>query len=169
MESIVEVETIEEDEPEIIETDNNLKEIKSTNLKEDEFYNSGNESINNEIEVADNSENIEALKACTQCVKSFRKEEQLEAHINLVHLRKKAVTCKLCNSGFSNMGNLKRHHMLQHSQVKIKKHICTECNKAFNYSSSLSKHMRIHKNIRNYVCDHCAKSFIHKTGLQVFY
>lgn len=158
VDSIVEVETNQDD------AETNETEIESNNLTDAEYYNSENESIHNEI-VIGNTESTES-KACPHCDKYFRKEERLEAHINLVHLGKKAVTCKLCNSGFSNMGNLKRHHMLQHSQVKQKKHVCTECNKAFNYSSSLSKHMRIHQNIRNYICDHCAKSFVHKTGLQ---
>lgn len=122
--------------------------------------------INNQIEVV-SSENYEPITvlSCTQCDQSFEKEEELEAHINLVH--QKAFTCKLCNSGFSNMGNLKRHHMLQHSHLQVTKYVCLECKKSFNYSSSLAKHMRIHKNIRNYVCDHCAKTFIHKNGLEV--
>lgn len=170
VESIVEVVTNHhQHESEITEIDDhNLKETDSKMYTEEECNDSENESVNNKIDdtlKTSNNKNTEA-KACTHCDKSFRKDERLEAHINLIHLGKKAVICKLCNSGFSNMGNLKRHHMLQHSQVKQKKHVCTECNKAFNYSSSLSKHMRIHQNIRNYICDHCAKSFVHKTGLQ---
>uniref|UniRef100_A0A8C3HK37 C2H2-type domain-containing protein n=1 Tax=Chrysemys picta bellii TaxID=8478 RepID=A0A8C3HK37_CHRPI len=40
-----------------------------------------------------------------------------------------------------------------------KSHVCADCGKSFNCRSSLSRHERIHKEVKNYSCPDCGKKF----------
>ena len=64
--------------------------------------------------------------------------------------------CSICNRGFLNKQNMKRH-MQTHSGVKP--HQCTYSNLSFLRLSHLQRHHRVHTGERPFLCDQCDKQF----------
>lgn len=64
--------------------------------------------------------------------------------------------CTICNRGFLNKQNMKRH-MQTHSGVKP--HQCNYCNLSFLRLSHLQRHHRVHTGERPFLCDQCDKQF----------
>ena len=49
-----------------------------------------------------------------------------------------------------------KEHMLIHNGPRYR---CPHCPKEFVQKSNLTRHIRIHTNVRPYKCDHCEKTF----------
>jgi len=64
--------------------------------------------------------------------------------------------CGICNRGFLNKQNMKRH-MQTHTGVKP--HQCNYCNLSFLRLSHLQRHHRVHTGERPFLCDQCDKQF----------
>lgn len=64
--------------------------------------------------------------------------------------------CNICNRGFLNKQNMKRH-MQTHSGIKP--HQCNYCNLSFLRLSHLQRHHRVHTGERPFLCDQCDKQF----------
>lgn len=43
---------------------------------------------------------------------------------------------------------------------------CNICSKSFARKATLTKHLKIHANIRDFECEYCGKTFIQKWSLQ---
>ena len=96
------------------------------------------ESVQNEIQ-------------CKTCTKTFKSNQNLDAHYQNVHNKVKDRKCNFCSMTFGNIYHLKRQlktvhdHTKPHNYKKIPK--CDSCNKSFSHDSDLKRHFNlIHEN-----------------------
>lgn len=68
-------------------------------------------------------------------------------------------TCHKCNVSFETMEEIREHRRkMKHPRTRLRNHICTVCNKAFQYSHLLL-HMRTHTMEKPHECNICQMRF----------
>jgi len=135
----------------------------------------------------------EELKG-TVCGKRFHTRSNLRAHVDVVHLKKKNISCEICGKRFYNASLLKTHKET-HSTEKLscphcpstfagskslRTHIrtqhtseenvptCNICQKTFSDEQSLKQHIaRVHYHEKNHECHLCGKGFFERNELKV--
>uniref|UniRef100_A0A2Y9D340 Protein krueppel n=1 Tax=Anopheles merus TaxID=30066 RepID=A0A2Y9D340_ANOME len=75
--------------------------------------------------------------------------------------RRPKKACPVCGKLVSQISK----HMPVHSSA-TKRFACEQCDKRFAQLASLRKHLKIHRNIRNYRCEHCGDSFCDRSSLR---
>lgn len=100
---------------------------------------------------------------CDKCDKSFSSKIRLELHVR-VHHTKRTILCPSCDKSFVDKNMLDEHISTKHSTRTQgdKQFICSICQKIYNRSSRLKKHMTIHdKPQKNdvLVCEKCSMAF----------
>ena len=99
---------------------------------------------------------------CTQCQKTFAKENYLKLHMKICGDKSKQFPCNVCYASFVINADLKQH-MLRHT--KQPSFSCQHCEKAFRQKQGLRYHqeihMREHREHRDQVfpCEECEESF----------
>ena len=118
----------------------------------------------------------------------------LKRHTQVVHMRLKKFTCKICKLKFNFAFNLKRHAKAVH--MKIKEFSCEQCNFQSSYKSNLKNHVKsehersvkasagllrdysatkkmhltqvnaAHQMIKNFGCRHCDYQSKYRHGVQ---
>lgn len=105
-------------------------------------------------------------------ISAFRGDVALRSHLSShdsvkypYRYRKTIQNCRLCNYTSSN-GNLKAHMIREHSKgggrgrvLKELEYSCHICEKAFRLEASLTNHLRIHDEVRDFHCTYCKQSF----------
>lgn len=77
---------------------------------------------------------------CTFCNKQYT---DVQEHINLVHLRRYACVCPICNVEFISRFSLDKHIRFIHNKEQ---HLeCLICKKRFAYKKSLQRHLEAHE------------------------
>lgn len=97
------------------------------------------------------SDNIQ----CQYCKKSYKDANELEKHIEQMHV---SVSCSECNKIFKNRRNLLSHEQLVHE--KKKRYFCSHCGKGYYYKSEMKSHEKnvsinaipIRANINFFLC-----------------
>ncbi|XP_040899738.1 zinc finger protein 1035 [Toxotes jaculatrix] len=118
----------------------------------------------------------EDLFKCPCCSMQFSTKSGLLEHQNQQHPNDRPFKCELCGKTFAVWRYLrdhKRRHQLKlatqntarSANNKLK---CAQCRNEFNTAQDLSLHMRLHaeKEVGEYRCDMCYKSFSHWTLLK---
>lgn len=88
---------------------------------------------------------------CKFCNYKTSIRSRLENH-EFIHAAK--VDCPVCSEPVS---NLKRHMRTNH-ELGVPKEACPICSKVVN-ATSLQRHLRIHEDEKNYVCEKCSDAF----------
>lgn len=95
------------------------------------------------------------LRSCDQCNITFKTDEDLHDHLK-IHSKLEALICLQCNDVFYDQKAYKVH-IQGHEEPKYK---CDQCDKAFQFKSTLTKHKRSHK--ETYQCNNCNSNFVSK-------
>ena len=85
----------------------------------------------------------------------------------------KIVRCDLCGDGFIRKEALDKHTMRhkindgtiteeEKKQLELEKKPCEFCGRKFGDPSALSRHLKSHMGIKDYVCSECGKAFTEK-------
>lgn len=105
---------------------------------------------------------------CELCNKSFTESDGLEKHNKWVHTpdSEKPFKCDICDAAFYK-DYLLRNHMKYHISMEQKIFNCKDCDKSFGTAVLLRAHQQnIHGAASSWVCDICAKGFVHKSLLE---
>ena len=123
----------------------------------------------------------EASLAQITCSKTFYSPKGIRKHVKVVHEGIKDFNCDQCEKAFSKRIDLERHLSTTHNNTEeeidydlfdnpfvdkrkpnddVQTYKCDLCNKIFNNSSKLSKHIIImHEQSEEYQCEYCDKKF----------
>ena len=106
---------------------------------------------------------IDGLK-CNECGKEFATKSSARNHWRCVHSTMKPFTCPICNKNFIRKECFNTH-VSSHTNINIRKFMCSECGKTFNRRHSRDIHERVHRNDLRFPCQHCDKKFINNYQL----
>ena len=112
---------------------------------------------------------------CLLCKRAFRRQWQLQRHIQFVHTEKKTKVnknkefkCNFCSKVFDRQGKYQRHVMTHTGE---KPDPCPICHKFFRGPSDLKIHMKRHDKSyvleKSHVCEFCGKQLKTTAGLQM--
>lgn len=105
---------------------------------------------------------------CNICGRVFGEAAALRKHQRVVHEKLKDFECNECGRKFAEKSNLKKHQQARHGAA-TKPHPCPDCNKVFNFSDGLRRHINnCHLGLRPYKCavEGCQSAFKQRTHLQ---
>lgn len=108
--------------------------------------------------------------SCNICGTEFFSKQNLQRHIDIVHLKLKPFICSICNFSFGQLCQLNAHFAIHENKRNFK---CKQCSRSYNNLFALRKHKIIHlpmderkiaKYKRNYlkkvVCEVCGISVV---------
>ncbi|XP_056302458.1 zinc finger protein 345 [Danio aesculapii] len=115
------------------------------------------------------------LYGCPICLKRYTTAYALKMHTHK-HTSSKPFLCDVCGKGFTSSDYMKRHKRIIHAGRRDC--VCSICNKAFIFPSSLNQHMLVHTGekhherlvsplLKKFACDHCQKKFYSQAALTV--
>jgi KRAB domain-containing zinc finger protein len=93
---------------------------------------------------------------CTQCTKSFAAKNNLNAHVQKVHVKAYAKVCRFCGRGFFTQESLESH---ERTHTGEKPFSCDICGKKFYSQKVCQTHAGVHVDTANFECELCAKKF----------
>lgn len=108
--------------------------------------------------------------ACEKCKVTFKHERNYRSHLETnEHLNgeepKNLLPCKDCSKTFNNKNNLRAHISRMHNS-NLKEHFCTLCPYKTSISTNLKRHINLHTEKPQFICDKCAAKFQTKSSLQ---
>lgn len=96
---------------------------------------------------------------CTICPRKFKGWNSLENHLLMKHKASKEgsdMLRTLCEKRFESRSDFYQH-VLNQTEVQVKRHKCDVCQKTFTSEYNLRNHMILHS--QTYACTQCDKSF----------
>ncbi|KAB0403510.1 hypothetical protein E2I00_002452, partial [Balaenoptera physalus] len=107
--------------------------------------------------------------SCKRCQLTFGRGKEYLKHIMEVH-KEKGYGCSICHRRFALKATYHAHMVIHRENlpdpnvqnltclfVGVKSHACEQCGKSFARKDMLKEHMRVHDNIREYLCAECGK------------
>ena len=103
---------------------------------------------------------------CNKCDKRFKTSSDSSRHKKFVHSDYRPFVCPQSDC---NKRFQQSHHLKRHLKIHCsdKPFECEECNKRFKDKSYLMSHKLIHSNVKQFICDvnNCKKQFKQRLGL----
>ena len=102
-------------------------------------------------EVVIMNRNISGHK-CTACNKKYSTNDDLESHMDEMHLE---VECVFCSKTFENKKKLKAHvnNCIENGHAKV---LCNKCKQSFTRLGIERRRNNCHKSTRNFKCKECS-------------
>lgn len=101
---------------------------------------------------------------CPYCGKEFIQGGGLKAHL-FHHTGMNGFKCSVCDKVFNRKARLDLH--MKYLHLKLKPHVCGECNKGFTRREDLTRHSVLHTGEKPYQCPTCHKRFAIKPSLKI--
>ncbi|VVC94541.1 unnamed protein product [Leptidea sinapis] len=95
------------------------------------------------------------------CGKSFKSTALAKAHIRKVHCAVRQFVCEICGADFTARYLLKRHYLVHGGKVE-----CPVCKKFLSGRTNMSVHLQSHTDERRHKCIDCDKSFNRSSHLK---
>jgi hypothetical protein len=85
----------------------------------------------------------EHTEVCQYCLKGFKTQNRLKAHINRIHTNSKIYKCLMCDKEFKSSSGFHYHKKSVHGNQVKEKSVCSfpGCNKLFALESNYKKHL----------------------------
>ncbi|KAM7312661.1 zinc finger protein 358-like isoform X4 [Ixodes scapularis] len=94
---------------------------------------------------------------CAICGREFSRPDNLRAHsATHDHPHERSFVCQVCNRGFLQGSDLKRHRLVHSAECRFR---CAVCERTFSDRSSRNRHQREHDPMQCYVCTMCGTTF----------
>ncbi|KAM7287994.1 zinc finger protein 358-like isoform X2 [Ixodes scapularis] len=94
---------------------------------------------------------------CAICGREFSRPDYLRAHsATHDHPHERSFVCQVCNRGFLQGSDLKRHRLVHSTECRFR---CAVCERTFSDRSSRNRHQREHDPMQCYVCTMCGTTF----------
>ena len=90
---------------------------------------------------------------CTECNKSFQKNESLEQHMEGAHLKFKLLQCNDCEDFFRTKKNFEKHMVDVHPNIQPFE--CNICKASFSIKKHFNKHMARRHQSLSFKCKNC--------------
>ena len=111
---------------------------------------------------------------CKVCGKKVRNGQDLKFHVNQVHVNPRSFKCEICEKGFFDKGNFKKHQKT-HDKNREKAYKCYRCNYSDDNKAHYKKHQNYHakcdakiSKAKNPVkCTKCLSMFIDQVRLNI--
>jgi len=108
-------------------------------------------------------EDYEQAITCEVCDKGFSSRQAKQVHVKTIHEGKK-FPCTICGAQLSSVGAKTTHERGHKDKRKLK---CDKCSKSFHGRQALLDHVKTHKKKKNtFVCEKCGRSFTRSNDLQ---
>ncbi|XP_059148753.1 uncharacterized protein LOC131935988 isoform X2 [Physella acuta] len=105
-------------------------------------------------------------KICHICGKTFSYSCSLKEHLHK-HTGDHPYNCNKCSKRFTSKPSLKAHLL---SHISSKNYSCDVCGNLYKSEHSKNVHMKRHtKQVRQFVCELCGKSFLFKSTLKTHF
>ncbi|XP_060604114.1 zinc finger and BTB domain-containing protein 17-like isoform X2 [Ruditapes philippinarum] len=115
------------------------------------------ESTNFSVEMTDEGK---TKFICRHCGKICNTAGNMRDHL-VIHIDKRTFACDECPAWFKSMKALQRHSV-RHTVKTVK---CGTCSALFYTTSECKSHASVHMDDRKYICDICNLAFNHSTSL----
>ena len=120
-------------------------------------------SVNEPIEMADESSALTSKFVCKACDRRFIFKYDLKIH-ERTHTGKRPFACTSCDRRFTQMGSLETH---ERTHTGEKPFACTSCGRRFNQNGNLKTHERTHTGEKPFACTSCGRRFYQKGNLKM--
>ncbi|XP_004517953.1 serendipity locus protein delta [Ceratitis capitata] len=140
---------------ELIEIVGNEENVESTNIEDDESFQSDKDIDDGDDEWTTEKNVGERSQECVVCGLIFKSKAELQRHINSAHDIKQFV-CNICGAVRRDEEYLELHMNIHEGKTENE---CRYCDKRFTRPVNTLRHMRKHWDKKEYQCEKCGERF----------